>query len=495
MIVSSATNTTARVSVSWKQVVGLACVLAWTNIAFFSRLVHYSDRSTLSHLNTAYAWATIGTIVALVGCACLCNFVFSRLAARSTASYAQFEYSVTNVLTLVASLLVAACTVVLILVEQRFFTQPWCSIAACVAGFATGTMFLGWAPRLLNTGKTNALYGILGAFVLAAALFVLVLYLPNVPALVLTIALPLASYGLYRSDSATDTFEPAVEDRRSSAIQPVFARALLAVALMGFGESLVRALFLEVDPIAGTVAYRWLYLAATLVSAGIIVSTNLLRGGTNAVTNMNRVATIAFAVLTLLSPIVSGLSLAADLPPLICYCMFYMLVWIYLAQTAHAYRISARRLFGFGLGAAYAGCLVGTFLGGVLTSTYDPSWRIECLIALVCAVLVMLAFIFLADDRTLSMLIDAESDRPQTPRRFRLRVEEVAQAYGLTAKETEVLMLAAKGRTNQRIREELGISTGTVNTHLMHIYKKLDVHDRQQMLDMLDGHDEAAGQE
>ena len=27
---------------------------------------------------------------------------------------------------------------------------------------------------------------------------------------------------------------------------------------------------------------------------------------------------------------------------------------------------------------------------------------------------------------------------------------------------------------------------GTVNTHLAHIYKKLDVHDRQQMIDMLD---------
>ena len=40
------------------------------------------------------------------------------------------------------------------------------------------------------------------------------------------------------------------------------------------------------------------------------------------------------------------------------------------------------------------------------------------------------------------------------------------------------------------MREELGLSTGTVNTHLAHIYKKLDVHDRQQMLDLVEGKEE-----
>ena len=68
-----------------------------------------------------------------------------------------------------------------------------------------------------------------------------------------------------------------------------------------------------------------------------------------------------------------------------------------------------------------------------------------------------------------------------------LRIRQVARDRGLTPKETEVFTLAAKGRTTQRICDELGISVGTANTHLAHVYKKLGVHDRQQMLDLLEG--------
>ena len=49
------------------------------------------------------------------------------------------------------------------------------------------------------------------------------------------------------------------------------------------------------------------------------------------------------------------------------------------------------------------------------------------------------------------------------------------------------MILVAKGRSTPRICEELDISQGTVNTHLTHIYKKLDVHDKQQLLDVLEG--------
>ena len=112
------------------------------------------------------------------------------------------------------------------------------------------------------------------------------------------------------------------------------------------------------------------------------------------------------------------------------------------------------------------------------------------LIALLCAGAILAALLFIADEEVFVRLIDADDDRPQAPRRFMLRVQQVAQEYGLTPKETEVFTLAAKGRTTQRIREELGLSTGTVNTHLAHIYKKLDVHDRQQMLDLVEGKEE-----
>ncbi len=47
----------------------------------------------------------------------------------------------------------------------------------------------------------------------------------------------------------------------------------------------------------------------------------------------------------------------------------------------------------------------------------------------------------------------------------------------LTAREREVLIEVARGRTNRAIARALGISAHTVNTHRTHLMDKLEVHD------------------
>ena len=46
------------------------------------------------------------------------------------------------------------------------------------------------------------------------------------------------------------------------------------------------------------------------------------------------------------------------------------------------------------------------------------------------------------------------------------------------ARQNELLCLLAAGRTNSRIARQLGISEGTVRTHLENIYQKLGVSSR-----------------
>lgn len=50
----------------------------------------------------------------------------------------------------------------------------------------------------------------------------------------------------------------------------------------------------------------------------------------------------------------------------------------------------------------------------------------------------------------------------------------------LSARESEILALLAEGLPNKQISARLAISPATVRTHLMHIYKKLDVHCRTE---------------
>jgi DNA-binding NarL/FixJ family response regulator len=54
------------------------------------------------------------------------------------------------------------------------------------------------------------------------------------------------------------------------------------------------------------------------------------------------------------------------------------------------------------------------------------------------------------------------------------------QAEGLSARESEVLQLLARGYFYKEITEALGISMSTVNTHVRRIYEKLHVHSRAQ---------------
>ena len=80
------------------------------------------------------------------------------------------------------------------------------------------------------------------------------------------------------------------------------------------------------------------------------------------------------------------------------------------------------------------------------------------------------------------------SSEPPQPQRapFKERCAKLARDCGLTPRETEILILFAKGRSAVRIQEELVISRGTVTTHLQHIYRKADVHSKQELLDAIE---------
>lgn len=51
----------------------------------------------------------------------------------------------------------------------------------------------------------------------------------------------------------------------------------------------------------------------------------------------------------------------------------------------------------------------------------------------------------------------------------------------LTPREKEVAALVAKGMKNREIAESLGIATGTVKIHLMHIFEKTGIRDRFEL--------------
>jgi DNA-binding CsgD family transcriptional regulator len=73
-----------------------------------------------------------------------------------------------------------------------------------------------------------------------------------------------------------------------------------------------------------------------------------------------------------------------------------------------------------------------------------------------------------------------------TPHTFRAMTPAGAHAthqQPLTAREREILGLMAVGMTNPQIAAQLVIGAGTVKTHTLHIYRKLEVANRTQAID------------
>lgn len=64
--------------------------------------------------------------------------------------------------------------------------------------------------------------------------------------------------------------------------------------------------------------------------------------------------------------------------------------------------------------------------------------------------------------------------------------EAVANCYLLSQRETEVFYYLAKGYNAAAIQQQLVISKGTTKTHIRHIYRKLNIHSQQELIDLVD---------
>lgn len=63
--------------------------------------------------------------------------------------------------------------------------------------------------------------------------------------------------------------------------------------------------------------------------------------------------------------------------------------------------------------------------------------------------------------------------------------QDLAIEYGLTPREAEILALVALGRSAKYISEELTVSYNTTRTHVRHIYEKLNIHSKQELIDLV----------
>lgn len=80
---------------------------------------------------------------------------------------------------------------------------------------------------------------------------------------------------------------------------------------------------------------------------------------------------------------------------------------------------------------------------------------------------------------------DDEADDRDMPSELSAYCGRLAAERGLTPREAEILGLIAMGRSATYIAEELTISHNTTRTHIKHVYEKLGIHSKQELIDLV----------
>lgn len=188
------------------------------------------------------------------------------------------------------------------------------------------------------------------------------------------------------------------------------------------------------------------------------------------------------------------------------YEFFDILTWVLFVDASRRRNENALHIFGLGVAFMFAGMALGNMAGGIIDAMVaSGSVQITVVAMLATLCLVVVAFMVLPEGvvAQLSSTVrpgrkeregEAEAvaassadtlDEP-TEGRIEQHCAAAALAYGLTPRESEVIVLLAYGRTLSIIARDLQIAKGTARTHIENIYRKLDVHKQQELIDLVE---------
>lgn len=198
---------------------------------------------------------------------------------------------------------------------------------------------------------------------------------------------------------------------------------------------------------------------------------------------------IAMAIL-LLYPVVGPaegvLADVLELVPQACFALVALFLWSAAAIAARGLRL----LPSLVLAACAAGLALAYLAGLLLIKVVGTGGRDLCLVMLT-AYLVLFSISLAQNTQTEKHGRVTDELRPEVL--IRQRCDELSGAYGVSPRETEVLYYLGRGYNHGYIARKLFVSENTVRTHVRHIYAKLGVSSREELLDLIDDPGTALG--
>lgn len=361
------------------------------------------------------------------------------------------------------------------------------AIAAAVAGgVGVAWLYLQWAPFYARLDVREAIACIFIAMAVGSALKIPIDLLPPWLAALVLAALPFVSVVLARR---AQHLQPPVEREPKLFYEENFTsipwKILFGVAAYSLIIGVIRGLPIAADPMPLFVTTS-VHHGAEVVVALCVLWWVFAKGGLIRFSSLWRTILVFTATglffLPTIGPAWAGWAVVLIS---IAQTLVVMLFWVMLADVAHHSRTSPYVIFGMGWVTYTLPYALGV-VGGAAAGLHGAG----TMVLLALAYLLTLAAVFALNESNFSQRrIFADLDMPAPERSAFARIDEGCAALGaergLTAREVEVLQLLCKGRSKSYIAESLFISENTVRSHSKHIYAKLDVHSKQEILDLL----------
>ena len=194
------------------------------------------------------------------------------------------------------------------------------------------------------------------------------------------------------------------------------------------------------------------------------------------------------------------------------YEFFDILTWVLFVDAARRRNENALYIFGLGVAFMFCGMALGNAASHVVNSLLvggNLQANVVAMAAILC--LVIVAFLVLPEgtvaqlsrreghgekaeeaaqaDAAAGEAAPTAEEGTTAPGRIEQHCAAVARDFGLTPRESEVIVLLAYGRTLAIIARDLHIAQGTARTHIENIYRKLDVHKQQELIDLVESHE------
>lgn len=474
---------------------GLGLYWAWVTVVFYSDALVPASPDGNGLVETIWLWATWSHMIAL--------FVFAALSRKLGSLLSRRSFRLVGVGgTALGSALI---TLISVIVPSASLSQTLILVVSVFVGICSAWHVLQWA-ELYARGLGNAVTPLsLLSFVLGIAIYFLLMAFPPVITTIMAVLLPLfAGMALYACHARKTSGALRAHSTSDTEFAGGLAVSLLAVFVFALCGEMLRVLTLRISE-QSVVAMGSYYLLGGLIGLVALATYFLLpvRSHERRITlPLVRNVLLFMAAAFFAAPFLGSYAIAVS------YGIFGAGFWCFRAISWVFCFVLVFRL-GYDPVRVIA-VLDGVFALSVVVSSQLNLWIAESIkvggtelttVALVAVFALMLMAIFVLNGKGVSKLLrmgfedsdsqavdphEAADEAAEYDGDIETALARLANDYNLSPRETEVAALLAKGRSLPFIQNELYISAGTAQTHARHIYKKLNVHSRQEFLDVVE---------